>query len=199
LLLIKSLDDRPNHNGVLAWQRLLKDAEGLEETLKEKLVEKVQYPDKIYKMEDVQVAMERWEHQVRRLQDRFGEKISGSSKVSILKRMLPDALEDRIANLGLGTKTYEEIVRYVDSQVSYYKDKEDQASRKTPVKISDERFDETALPEEELNTMKGFGKGKGGKNGGGKGKGFECWHCGGAHKRAECTQFTQIMDQRRSQ
>ena len=72
-LLIKALDDKVRVNGVQAWQRLMKEADGMDDTLKGKMIEMIQYPTKIRKMEEIPVALEKWEHHIRRLKDRFGE------------------------------------------------------------------------------------------------------------------------------
>ena len=53
MMLIKSSDDQHTINGGRTWQKLSKDAEGLDDTLKDVLIREVMYPAKIKRVEDI--------------------------------------------------------------------------------------------------------------------------------------------------
>ena len=110
--LIKGLDDSPKINGVRAWQKLKKEAEGQEDTARERLHDQVHSPVKITKMEQVAIGVEEWELLVRRLEASKGEPLEPTSKLKIFKRMLPMTLQDSIAQRGVVGETYYQVKKY---------------------------------------------------------------------------------------
>jgi hypothetical protein len=194
--IVKNVSDQ---NGAEAYRRLCRRFLGKTRGKRLHLLRKGVNPPKVKKLSELLGSIEKWEIHVQRLKTDFKEELSDGLKVGILLEMLPSDVSDHLAQKIADDDNYTDVKEMVLRYVENKSDAEGVAMDLSAVNEKEEGNEDY----EELNYMKGKGKGKGGpcfncgehghlarecpskgkgkgKDGKGMSKGFagECWQCG---------------------
>ena len=206
--IIRNQNTKGKARGLVAWYRTLREAEGQIPQKWSEITEKVFQPDrKAVAAKDVVSTLEAYESDIREYQILTGNRMDETMMVVNLKKMMPEAIRERLETLDL--QTYSEAKEYAIKQSRNLK-KTSKSSTLDPLENEEEtedsrkkktRFQEESQEEEEEDSYSrddflawlGKGPGKGKAKGNGKGKngkgGFQgtCHYCGVyGHRINEC-------------
>ena len=142
-------------------------------------------PPKVNQAKDLPGAIDRWEDDVRRIQNVYKEPLGEGLKRAILVEMLPSTLIEGVMARLKQDDTYDSVK---DMVLDYVSTRVDSGGPQSMDCSNFNNYDDTSTPDEpswmELNWVnKGEAKGKS------KGKGFQeqCHNCGECgHRAAEC-------------
>ena len=104
LAMVRNLNSQGKARGVLAWYRVVREAEGQVETKRIEITEKVFDANrKQVAVKDVATAIAQWEGELREYTNMTGREAEDSLKVVHLKRMLPNTIRDMLQTVRLTT------------------------------------------------------------------------------------------------
>ena len=208
LNLTRSVEDDPAIRGSRAWYRLTRDVAGKSGRRLKKLSKKCHHPAPIVSYREAKQQLTAWEQDLTELSRMEKQDLSEVTKVDIICEMIPkDLLHDVLFKFD-DKGSFEEIYRFVLSQVDARKDREpvrkqkgkddmdiDELSRDAAAgnPTNPDQSEEPLLcppcegqdvPAGDLYSMKG------GSKGGGRFEGY-CGYCNiYGHKRADCRKLT---------
>ena len=105
-------------HGFEAWQKLHMKYNPRTMARGVRMLGEVVSPAKVRELQDIQVAVNRWEEKVRILESQFGETLSNNMRMAIFTNMMPVQIQDHIyTTVGKGSK-YEEVRDKVQAVVS---------------------------------------------------------------------------------
>ena len=199
-------------NGMLAWQRLVRDGGLVTAQIRRKILANVIQPVQVSKYEEVLAAEEAWLRTLKKYNDNAKEKLPEDVLVTSYVALLPQKLADDIDSLEREFEKMSEVQSYVRKQVHSRRTlpaltprralnavEEPNGVEDSVEKILEKLQEEFGVEptEESQSLVASLVKGKGGKSKG-KGKGG-CWECGGNHKRSECPVYDEKWKSWRSQ
>ena len=202
LQIVKNVKDCYGHRGSLAWYKLTRDVAGRTTSRLSKLASKVNAPTKITSYKTAEIHLNQWENDLQELEKMQKQIIPDFMKVTILKGMIPVELQKDI-DLSRDLKKWEDIWNFVHQQVALRKDWTNAPARASngsvpmDLSVAEEASEKAAAwtkegeeqcspcNEEELDTLKGSGKGYFAGN---------CNHCGKyGHRKSECRSLTASL------
>ena len=188
-----TVKNTPSNNGYEALRKLKQRYDARTVGRRVQLIRKVVSPPKIKNLKDAMSTIERWEANVRRLKEEYGEDLSPGLKTGVIMEMLPnDTLETLLARLpDHGRDTLYQETR--DMITTLVERKIDLGNGPKPMDLdglgdtAETRSSSEGSQEEELNRMGFEGNQKG------KGKGFKglCWNCRGPGHSARFCPWTE--------
>ena len=177
--------------GLLAWQRIRKDAIGWNAARKRALNQEVHSPVRVSNLADVPAALEAWEQKRKQFERLEGTKLAPTTVLDALRHAIPLGLEDKVQTRS-GTLNDESSLReYILNQCFEARPGKEAGQKGTPLKVTEREADglhEEEPAEEELNSW---------QQGGGWFDGT-CSFCGNyGHKKAACRELDKIMEAQR--
>ena len=175
--------------GAMAWHRLTRDATGKTGARLKRLADAVHRPKEISRYSDAPNQLNVWETNVKELVKIEGQQLSELTKITILTHMVPLDLSRDIEK-DKALKTFRDIWTYVMEQIEvrrHWKAERkkdpnamdiDAAEKDEPIPSDDNPMNCPPCEGEDLDTLKGGGKGVFNRY---------CGYCQAwGHKRADC-------------
>ena len=118
--IIRNQNAKGKSRGIIAWYRTLREAEGQVSQKRSEISEKVFSPDrKAVAAKDVVATLEAYENDIREYKLLTGNQVDNDMMVVNLKRMMPEAIRERLETLDF--QTYSEAKEYAIKQSRYLK------------------------------------------------------------------------------
>ena len=194
LQVVKNLREEGPTRGFRAWYQLTREVAGKSGVRLEKLSDRVHHPKPMKGYHEGLAVLAKWKEDLRELAKIEGQNLSGLTKRTALKSMLPEELQHDLEK-DRSLKTFESAWKYAQEQIPIRKDwkknmrrgKDDMDVDAAEAVEPETHYDGgdgtgggrgEAGEEGDLNTIKGAGKGQ-----------FQgyCGFCyGWGHKRADC-------------
>ena len=113
---------KPRVNGVASWWKFQHDCQALTCQRIQALADAIYKPSRAKKYADVAAAIERWERDISRFESATGE-IAEETKTFSLRQLVPEELDQLVTANSNTLKHYEQVMAYVEEQVSLRMDK----------------------------------------------------------------------------
>ena len=140
LTMIKNMKVKNSTCGIASWWKFYNENKALSGQRIQALANAVLTPPRVKKYSEVLIAMDKWERDVNKYEQKTAHKRVEEIKMFSLRQLVPDELDKLITANSNTLKTYEEVKAYVDEQVSLRKDKP-----KGPVPLSVDQLSEKLL------------------------------------------------------
>ncbi len=115
---VQSLQAEGRIRGAKAWKRVQTTAAGLTDNRLQYLMREVTNPTRAKNYDELTGAIAIWEKSMRELDKFPNAGLSEQQKISCLRRLVPESLEENLLAQANAMKTYAMVMEYVESQVA---------------------------------------------------------------------------------
>ena len=182
--IVRGLEDADKGmRGLLAWQRVHRDAMGWNSTRRRALNNAVNHPSRIDKLADVPSRMDQWDIDRRQLQRLENVQLGDLREMDIIQSMMPTTLQNLLISNAHTLTTPKDMRQYIDNHC-FQARPDEKSGKASEANNLDEEHNMENNEDQALNEM---GKG------GGKFDGHCNW-CGGyGHKKQDCRKMDAYL------